>query len=153
MKSYQGSLVLEAPPQVTWQFVTDPEKIGACMPDVVGYSVLDSEHLMAKVRVGVGPIRAVFEMAIALVGNVAEGRARMEVQGTGMGNGIQMTSEMSIEPKSESADQTLLQWSADVAVSGPLATLGGRVLENQVKKTTEKVFENIRQGIASSLAR
>lgn len=52
MKTYQGIVVMDAPLNVVWDFVQDPDAIGRCMPDVVEYQVLDDRHLHAKVRVG-----------------------------------------------------------------------------------------------------
>lgn len=66
-----------------------------------------------------------------------------------MGSGFHLLSTMHITQES---GQVSLNWIADVSVSGPLATLGGRLLDNQVKKITEQVFENIRQGVAAQLA-
>lgn len=152
MKSYQGALSLNAPLEMVWKFVTDPDRIGASMPDVIEYTVQDPHHLMAKVRAGVGPVRAVLDLMIALTGNVTEGRAEMTVQGSGMGNGVQMQTQMSLTADNTQKPATELQWEANVTVSGALAVLGSRVLDNQVKKITEKVFENIRQGIAESAA-
>ncbi|MCL4352748.1 MAG: SRPBCC domain-containing protein [Firmicutes bacterium] len=151
MKSYQGELQLEAPLETVWKFVTDPNRIGASMPDLVAYTVQDPHHLMAKVRAGVGPVRAVLDMAIELNGDVAARTAQMTVQGSGMGNGVQMQTTMSLTAPNDQEPDTALHWQASVTVSGALAALGSRVLDNQVKKITEKVFENIRQGIAESV--
>lgn len=149
MKTYQGIVVMDAPLNVVWDFVQDPDAIGRCMPDVVEYQVLDDRHLHAKVRVGVGPVRAVFDMNAAIELLPEPYHARLDAQGGGMGSGFHLLSTMHITQESA---QVSLNWIADVSVSGPLATLGGRLLDNQVKKITEQVFENIRQGVAAQLA-
>lgn len=151
MKSYQGEFQLVAPLETVWKFVTDPNRIGCSMPDVVAYTVQDPCHLTAKVRAGVGPVRAVLDMAIELSGDLAQRSAEMTVQGSGMGNGVQMQTTMSLTTHHGPEPETTLHWQANVTVSGALAALGSRVLDNQVKKITEKVFDNIRQGIAEGV--
>ncbi|WP_053959423.1 CoxG family protein [Sulfobacillus thermosulfidooxidans] len=149
MKTYQGVVVMDAPRNVVWDFVQDPDAIGRCMPDVIEYEVLDERHLHAKVRVGVGPIRAVFDMNAKIELLPEPYKACLDAQGGGMGSGFHLLSTMHI---AQEQDHVSLNWVAEVSVSGPLATLGGRLLDNQVKKITEQVFENIRQGIAAQLA-
>ncbi len=149
MKTYQGVVMMDAPVSVVWDFVKNPSTIGLCMPDVIDCQVLDDHHLHAKIRVAVGPVRAVFDMNAAVEVLPEPYQARLDAQGGGMGSGFHLVSTMTV---SEEPDGAALNWVADVSVSGPLATLGGRILDNQVKKITEQVFENIRQGVAAQLA-
>jgi hypothetical protein len=149
VKSYQGIVNIEAPLEAVWDFIRDPDAIGRSMPDMVEYQVEDANHLRAKVRVGVGPVRAVFDVAAELTVLPEPYQVRLQMQGGGVGSGFQMVSTMRI---SESEEQLSLNWTAEVQVSGPLATLGGRVLDNQVKKITQQVFENIRQGLLPRLS-
>jgi carbon monoxide dehydrogenase subunit G len=47
--------VRKNPPGSTpWAFVTDPDKVGRCFPEVVDVTVQDPTHFEATVRVGVG---------------------------------------------------------------------------------------------------
>ncbi len=148
MKSYQGEIGIKAPITVLWTFIQNAEAIGRSMPDVVEYHVDDANRLVAKVRVGVGAIRAVFDVSAEVTILPEPYQARLQMQGGGMGSGFQMVSIMRIADAGES-EEVLLTWTADVQVSGPLATLGGRVLDKQVKKITEQVFENIRHEVLS----
>ncbi len=150
MKNYQGVVEMDAVLNVVWEFVQDPDAIGRCMPDVIQYQVLDDHHVHAKVRVGVGPVRAVFDMETGIEALDEPYQARLNAQGGGMGSGFQLQSTMHL---TEDGGVVSLNWVADVGVSGPLATLGGRLLDNQVKKIMAQVFENIRQGVADQLAK
>lgn len=149
MKSYQGTVTMDAPLEAVWDFVQNPHAIGACMPDVVEYHVQDDHHLTAKVRVGVGPVRAIFDLSAEITVLSEPYRARLDAKGGGMGSGFHLVSDMTVA--ADGSGRVRLQWVAEVSVSGPLATLGGRLLDNQVKKITEQVFENIRQGVAAQL--
>jgi uncharacterized protein len=130
-------------------FVTDPEQVGRCMPDLQDLKVSDSQHMIAMVRVGVGPIRGTFKMEIELLQGT-DSEAAMKLKGSGMGNGIAMSSTMQFVPAEGGV--TELHWKAEATVSGPLAGIGGRLLEGQAKKTTEQLFSNIRQTLEGQRA-
>lgn len=147
MKTYSGSLVIEAPLPSVWDYLMDPHEIGATIPDVVEYSVESENQLKAKVKVGMGPVRAVMDLAAEIQAIEVPGRARLTIGGSGMGNGVQLTSTITLVEAEDGRGNTQVAWSADVVVSGPLAALGARLLDNQVKKATEQVFDNIRQGV------
>ena len=55
-----------------WAFVTDPEKVGHCLPDVVEVTVHDPTHFEAVVQVGVGPVRGKFKFKFELQPDVVE---------------------------------------------------------------------------------
>ena len=64
-------------PDKVWAFVTDPQKVGHCLPDVVEVTVLDATHFNAVVTVGVGPVRGKFKMKAELMPNQASRRLDM----------------------------------------------------------------------------
>jgi len=129
-------------------FVTDPNLVGRCMPDLQDLKVVDETHMVALVKMGIGPIRGTFKMEIELMPGADE--VAMKLKGSGMGNGLAMTSSMRFAvPEGGGCD---LHWTADAAVSGPLAGVGGRLLEGQAKKTTEQLFVNIRQALEGQKA-
>lgn len=147
MKTYSGTLVVEAPMPLVWDYLMDPNEIGAAMPDVISYEVENPARLKSKVRVGVGPVRATLDLAVEIQESEVPDSARLVMSGGGMGNGVQLLSTVALAKVDGEPEQTRIEWSADVTVSGPLAALGTRLLDNQVKKTTERVFDNIRQGV------
>jgi carbon monoxide dehydrogenase subunit G len=65
-----------------------------------------------------------------------------------MGSGVDMSAKMFLEDL-EDQQGTLLKWTCDVVVSGPIATIGGRLIDGQARKITEQVFENIRNALIS----
>lgn len=142
MRNYNGEYQIPASREIVWGFLTDPNKVGQCLPDVLELDVLDQNSFTATVRVGVGPIRGKFKLTNSLT-VVEEGySSSMSVKGGGMGSGLDMSAKMDIEELGP--ESILLKWSSDVVVSGPIATIGGRLIDGQARKVTEQVFENIR---------
>lgn len=124
-------------------FVLDPNRVGACLPDLQELQVADERHMTALVKIGIGPIRGKFKMEVELNPLAGGDEITMSLKGSGMGNGLTMSSAMRLVETG--AGTTELHWSADAAVSGPLVGVGGRLLEGQAKKTTEQLFANIQR--------
>jgi carbon monoxide dehydrogenase subunit G len=146
--SLSGVEQIQAEIAAVSRFVTDPNQVGRCLPDLQELTVTDPQHFTALVKIGVGPIRGRFKMEVELGTLTADVELAMKLKGSGMGNGLAMSSTMKLV--ATAADQTELHWSAEASVSGPLAGVGGRLLEGQAKKTTEALFANIRQALETA---
>lgn len=141
MRTYSGEYHIPASQETVWQFLTDPHKVGPCLPDLLELEVIDEHNFKAVVRVGVGPIRGKFTLNNSLTIEEPGTSAKMQVKGGGMGSGINLSAEMNLSKHDEGG--VLLRWSSDVVVNGPIATVGGRLIDGQAKKITEQVFDNI----------
>jgi carbon monoxide dehydrogenase subunit G len=128
--------------------VTDPNQVGKCLPDLQELTVRDAYHFTAYVKIGIGPIRGRFKMEVELGAMTETGELALNLKGSGMGSGLAMKSTMQLDGVGD--DRTELRWSADASVSGPLAGLGGRLIEGQATKTTQSLFANIRQALEAT---
>lgn len=146
--SLNGVEQIQAEIAAVSRFVTDPNQVGRCLPDLQELTVADPQHFTAFVKIGVGPIRGKFKMEVELAPSADGREMAMKLKGSGMGNGLAMNSTMKLVEAGP--DRTELHWSAEASVSGPLAGVGGRLLEGQAKKTTEALFANIRQALESA---
>lgn len=142
---YEGELAIEAPQSEVWEFVTTPERVGRCLPDLQELHVQDRHRFEATVRVGVGPVRGPFRLQVELSEQEPGAAASLRIRGSGMGSGLELASSIALSPDGERA--TRMRWSAEGAVFGPLATVGGRILDAQARKTIEQLFDNIRRAL------
>jgi carbon monoxide dehydrogenase subunit G len=126
-----------------WAFVTDPEKVGRCFPDVVDVAVRDATHFDAVVKVGVGPVRGRFNMKVELVPGPSKRRLDMKVSGGGFGSSVDMTAGADLLDAGDGT--TLLKWTGAAIARGPIAAVGGRVLDAQAQKLIAQAFGNVRQ--------
>src|SRR5262245_66028686 len=88
---YNGEERITASPDVVWAFVTDPEKVGRSMPDVLEVTVQDPTHVDAVVRVAVGPVRGKFKLKVELQPDQSRKRIDLKVSGGGFGSAVDMT--------------------------------------------------------------
>jgi carbon monoxide dehydrogenase subunit G len=144
---HTGQERIAAPTDTVWAFVTDPHQIGKCLPDVEEVTVIDPTHFDAVVRVGVGPVRGRFKMKFAMAPDEAGRRMTMNVSGGGFGSAVDMTASAEIVPAGDTT--TLLNWGGEAVMRGPVAAVGGRVLDAQAQKLIAQTFANVREKLST----
>jgi hypothetical protein len=143
---YSGEERITASPEVVWAFVTDPEKVGRSMPDVVDVTVQDPTHVDAVVQVGVGPVRGKFKLKVELQPDPSRKRIDLKVSGGGFGSAVDMTAGADVVDAGQGA--TLLKWGGQAVARGPVAAVGGRVLDATAQKLITQAFANVRQQLS-----
>jgi len=143
---YSGEERITASPDVVWAFVTDPEKVGRSMPEVVEVTVHDPTHVDAVVQVAVGPVRGRFKLKVELQPDLSRRRIDLRVSGGGFGSAVDMTAGADVVDAGDGS--TLLKWTGQAIARGPVAAVGGRVLDAQAQKLITQAFANVRQRLS-----
>ena len=144
---YRGEEKIAASTATVWAFVKDPEKVGRCLPEVVSVAVQDPTHLDAVVQVAVGPVRGRFKLKLELLPDSANKRMGMKVSGGGFGSAVDLTAGADVVDAGDGT--TLLKWDGQAIARGPVAAVGGRVLDAQARKLIEQAFANVRQQLSA----
>jgi len=143
---YNGEERIPASPDIVWAFVTDPEKIARSMPEIVDVTVHDPMHVDAVVQVAVGPVRGKFKLKVELQPDPSRRRIDLKVSGGGFGSAVDMTAGADVVDAGDGS--TLLKWSGQAVARGPVAAVGGRVLDAQAQKLIAQAFGNVRQRLS-----
>ena len=144
---YTGEEKIPAGLDTVWTFVTDPERVGRCFPDVVDVTVQDSTHFEAVVKVGVGPVRGKFKVKVELLPASSKHRIDMKMSGGGFGSTVDLISGADLVDAGDGT--TLLKWSGQAEARGPIAAVGGRVLDSEARKLVALAFGNVRQQLTA----
>ena len=144
---YDGEEKIPAGIETVWAFVTNPERVGRSFPDVVDVTVQDPTHLEAVVKVGVGPVRGKFRMKVELLPDPSRRHIDMKMSGGGFGSAVDLTAAADVVDAGDGT--TLLKWSGQAEARGPIAAVGGRVLDSEARKLIQKAFGNIRQQLTT----
>jgi uncharacterized protein len=144
---YNGEEQIPAGLDKVWTFVTDPEKVGRCFPEVVDVAVQDQTHFDAVVQVGVGPVRGKFKLKVELLPDAAKHRLDMKISGGGFGSAVDMTAGADIAAAGAAA--TTLKWTGQAVARGPIAAVGGRVLDAQAQKLIGQAFATVRERLSA----
>jgi uncharacterized protein len=109
--------------------------------------VQDPKHVDAVVQVAVGPVRGKFKLKLELMPDPLGRRIDMKVSGGGFGSAVDLTAGADVIDAGNGT--TLLKWSGQAVARGPVAVVGGRVLDAQAKKLIEQAFANVREHLSA----
>ncbi len=144
---YDGEEQIPVAREKVWAFVTDPDKVGHCFPEVLEVKVNDPTHFDAVVQVGVGPVRGKFKLKVELQPDAGAQRLAMKISGGGFGSAVDLTANADLS--ASGPDATALKWSGQAIARGPVAAVGGRVLDAQAQKLIVQAFANVRERLTA----
>jgi carbon monoxide dehydrogenase subunit G len=140
---FDGQQTINAPIDAVWAFITDPNKVADCAPGFKSMEILGPDHFKPTLAVGVGAVKATFTLDVHLVDVSAPSHAAMTGRGQAAGSAVEMRASMDLT--AASASSTTMVWTADVNVSGTIASVGARLLEGTAHKLTARFFDCLRQ--------
>lgn len=139
---FADTVEIAAPRERVWSFLIDPQQVGACGPGVESIEPIDATHFRARAKVGVGFISARFVIEMAFAELAAPERAAITAHGQAPGSAVDATAEMTLSDLGDG--RTRIAWTADVNVSGTLASVGARLMEGTARKMIGQTFDCIR---------
>ena len=140
---FDGQEHIGRPKVEVWRFINDPANIAAALPDVLEYHVRDEHSFDAIVQVAVGPVRGKFKFAIALQPQTGGDRMNLQISGGGFGSVVDLLAEADVRAGEDAS--TILDWRGTATMRGPVATIGGRVLDAQARRVISTTFANIKE--------
>lgn len=146
MVKFQGEEVIDAPVEMVWSFISDPNKMGGCAPGVKKLEVVDEDHFNAEVKVGLGFLKGTVRISYEAVEKKPPEKLVLRMRGSGIGSQVDIKATVELKPED---GRTVLKWSADVLVSGMLAGLGGRYINDATYKNVSELFKCVKQAIKS----
>ena len=142
----QGDVMIRAPRKQVWEFMTDPEKIGQCVPGVEKIEMIEPlKKYRGTVSVGLGSVKARFSGDVEILELEESNRAKLKAHGTATGSVADAVSEMHLTDGPEGS--TLVHWTADVNVAGQLASLAARLMVPVSQKLAAQFYDEVRKRI------
>ena len=77
-------------------------------------------------------------------------RLNMKIGGGGFGSVVDLTAGADI--RTESDGSTTLDWKGSASMRGPVATVGGRVIDAQAKRVISTTFANVKARLSPAAA-
>jgi len=142
----KGDVIIHAPRKKVWDFLTDPNQIGQCVPGVEKIETIEPlKKYRGVVSVGLGSVKARFTGDVDVLELDEPNHAKLKAHGTATGSAADAISAMSLSDGSDHS--TLLQWTADINVSGQLASLVSRLMVPVSQKLARVFYEEVRRRI------
>jgi carbon monoxide dehydrogenase subunit G len=133
-----GLYRIEAPRDVVWAALNDPEVLKRCIPGCKELEQKSPTEMSAKVTLKIGPISANFNGNVTL--EDLDPPNGYTIVGQGQGGAAGFAKGRASVTLSEAGDATDLAYTAKAEVGGKLATLGGRLIQATSKKLADEIF-------------
>jgi hypothetical protein len=142
----KGDITIHAPRKKVWYFLTDPNQIGPCAPGVEQIETIEPDKKYRGVMsVGLGSVKAKFNGDVEIVELNEPDHAKLKAHGVATGSAADVMSEMTLSNGPDGA--TNVHWTADVQVSGQLASLASRLMVPVSQKLAGIFYEEVRKRI------
>jgi carbon monoxide dehydrogenase subunit G len=142
----QGDVTIKAPRKKVWDFMTDPNQIGQCAPGVEKIEMIEPlKRYRGVVSVGFGAIKARFSGEVEILELDEPNRAKLKAHGSATGSVADAVSEMHLSDGPDGS--THVHWTADVNVSGQLASLASRLMLPVSQKLASQFYDQVRKKI------
>lgn len=157
-----GTQTFPAPRKRVWDFLTDPHRLAKCMPGVEKLDVTGENEFSGVINVGLAAVKGVYNGKVKLNDVQPPVHYKLLLDGKGKQGFVKGTGTIDLE---EQSGQTLLKYSGDVQIGGPLASVGQRMIDGAAKMMIGQFFtameaevkaapgEEVRQGVLINLFR
>jgi carbon monoxide dehydrogenase subunit G len=135
--------------EVVWNVLNSPANMAELMPGVQSFEVADDTHWRAKVKIPLG----LGSLAMTIDFEKTDEReleySALKAKGNGVGAMMNMKTSFTLEPVEAG---TLMHWTADVSIAGPVGAMGQRVLQPIVKQQVNQVLTALDKQVTEASA-
>jgi len=142
--NFEGTQEIKASRQQVWDFVTNPNNLARCLPDLKSLEVEGQDKFNAVVRAGIGFIKGDFKFKLALLDKIPPSHARLAGTGTGAGSSVDLDALMDL---TEVDGHTKLTYKAVVKVGGAMATVAQNMFQRKAEGIVTDVFSSVRANV------
>jgi hypothetical protein len=134
----EGTKEFEAPAQLVWDVLNDPEKMAKLLPGVESFEIQDERRWKASVKVPLGMGGLKLNFNFEKIEERPIEYAKLASKGQGVGAIVAMETEFNLIPNGD--DKTHMEWTADVRIAGPIGSMGQRVFQPIVNQQVNEVL-------------
>lgn len=145
----EGTYEFNAPREVVWEMLQDPDVIGKIMPGSEKLEEVDENKYLAVMTVKVGPVTGRFEGSVELTDLNPPESYTMILGGKGPAGHMNGTGNVRLE---ENGDQTVMHYSGDAQVGGRIAAVGQRLLDMAAKMIAKQSLKNLAKQVEQRIS-
>jgi carbon monoxide dehydrogenase subunit G len=148
----KGEVSIRANRKKVWDFLTDPNQIGQCLPGIEKIETIElNKRYTGVVSIGLGGVKARFNGEVEILELDEPNHATLKAHGIAAGSAADASSEMRLSDGADGA--TIVNWTADINVSGQLASLAARLMQPVSQKLSAEFYDEVRRRIETESAR
>jgi uncharacterized protein len=144
-----GERHLAASRTAVWAALNDPEILRQCIPGCESLDKQSATEMTARVKLQIGPVRAVFNGKVRL--SDLDPPHSYRITGEGSGGVAGYAKGGANVALSEENGGTLMRYDVKADVGGKLAQLGGRLIDSTSKKLADEFFDKFSRLVGGPL--
>lgn len=145
----EGAYILKKPRAQVWEFISKPEEIAKCIPDLQTLEIKDSTKFTVTVSVGMAFVRGVFRFDFMLLDQQPPSHSSFEAVGKGAGVSVRM--KTSIDLNEPEVGTTALAWKSEGEVGGLLGEISPSLIQSSTNRLTQQFFDCVKSKLESQL--
>lgn len=143
----EDGFTVRAPRERVWAFITDPTRVGPCIPGCTGIEVIRPNAYRAGIRVAIGPIKADFRLEVEVEEEVPPHFARSVTRGEEGSRASMVTARSLLELSEPEPGTTAVRYSSDISVVGRLGKFGLGVMKKKAESLGVEFARTLRERV------
>ena len=148
----EESFVVAAPRERVWAFITDPARVGPCIPGCETIEITGPGCYRATVKVAVGPIKTTFNVDVEVTEETPPGFATSVTRGEEGTRASILTAHNMLRLTALDDGATEVTYSSDIALVGRLGRFGLGVMKKKAKALGDIFAATLRERVEASEA-
>ncbi len=149
MVDIEGNYDIDAPRELVWEMVQDPEILARVLPGCEKLDLVGENEYKGKMRIQVGPVDGMFQGTMQLSDIRPLEGFHLAVNGRGPSGMIRGEGDLELQP-TESG--TRLVYEGSGKVSGRMATVGQRLMTSSARAVTKQCLQNLERQVQARQA-
>lgn len=119
-----GSFVVDAPREKVWGLIRDPAVVAKCVPGCSSIEMLSPTSYRAAVKVGLGPLKMVFNVVVEVVEEIEPETVVSRTSGEEGGRASFISASNRLDLRALDAGRTEVSYASSVSMTGRLGKFG-----------------------------
>jgi len=144
-----GEYTFEAPQDLVWQALQDPDVLASIMPGGEEFSEVGENEYEGSLKIKVGPVQGKFKGNIKLSDIVEPESYTIEVDGKGAPGFVKATGNLKL---TNQGAQTHMVYEGNANVGGRIASVGQRLMDTSAKSIIRQSLEGLNEYLKVQVA-
>ncbi len=140
----EENFAVEAPLEHVWDCIRDPAFVAPCVPGCQDVEDIGDGAYRAAVKVGIGPIKTVFNLDIQVAEERPPDFARIDTRGQEGTNASRLKAKSELILSTTDMGDTNVYYQSDVQVTGRLVKFGLGIMKKKAAALGAEFAENFR---------
>lgn len=142
-----GRFQVRAAPTQVFAFFSDPRQLLDCLDDPHTVDSVAGDGFTGTITTGVAFIRGTFRFTGQYEERKPGEHVQARIRGSGLGSAVDAVLVADFTPADPG---TTVVWRADIVLTGPVASIGERLVRSTIDKKTTALFEKARQRLGAA---